>query len=107
MAKLMDECFIFCWKDEHDSRFMELRVEDNGPGIPADVMAHVFEPYITTKPKGTGLGLAVVKKIVEEHNGLIRADNLPAGGACFVIRLPLAAASSQSSVPSVIREKRA
>ncbi len=96
-----------CWKDEHDSRFMELRVEDNGPGIPADVMAHVFEPYITTKPKGTGLGLAVVKKIVEEHNGLIRADNLPAGGACFVIRLPLATASSQSSVPPVIREKRA
>ncbi len=96
-----------CWRDEHDSRFMELRVEDNGPGIPADVMAHLFEPYITTKPKGTGLGLAVVKKIVEEHNGLIRAENLPAGGACFVVRLPLAAASSQPVVPAETREKRA
>ncbi len=96
-----------CWKDEQDGRFMELRVEDNGPGIPADVMAHLFEPYITTKPKGTGLGLAVVKKIVEEHNGLIRAENLPAGGACFVVRLPLAAARSQSSAPAQLREKRA
>ncbi len=96
-----------CWRDEHDSRFMELRVEDNGPGIPADVMAHLFEPYITTKPKGTGLGLAVVKKIVEEHNGLIRAENLPAGGACFVVRLPLATASSQPLVPAELREKRA
>jgi len=98
-----------CWIDEHDSRFIELRVEDNGPGIPAEVMAHLFEPYMTTKPKGTGLGLAVVKKIVEEHNGLIRAENLPAGGACFVIRLPLAtaAASSQSLASAVTREKQA
>ncbi len=96
-----------CWKDEHDGHFIELRVEDNGPGIPADVMAHLFEPYMTTKPKGTGLGLAVVKKIVEEHNGLIRAENLPTGGACFVIRLPLAAANSQSSIPAVTREKQA
>ncbi len=96
-----------CWRDEQDGRFMELRVEDNGPGIPDDVMAHLFEPYITTKPKGTGLGLAVVKKIVEEHNGLIRAENLPAGGACFIVRLPLAAVRSQSSAPAQIREKRA
>ncbi len=96
-----------CWRDEHDSRFMELRVEDNGPGIPGDVMAHLFEPYITTKPKGTGLGLAVVKKIVEEHNGLIWAENLPAGGACFVVRLPLASVTSQPAVPAEIREKRA
>ncbi len=96
-----------CWKDEHDGRFVELCIEDNGPGIPDDVMDHLFEPYMTTKPKGTGLGLAVVKKIVEEHNGLVRAENLPAGGASFVIRLPLAAADGQSSVSAVTREKRA
>ena len=91
------------WHDELDGRFMELRVEDNGPGIPDDVMAHLFEPYITTKPKGTGLGLAVVKKIVEEHNGVIYAENLPSGGAGFVIRLP----GSQQLFSAVIREKRA
>ncbi len=92
-----------CWHDEPDGRFMELRVEDNGPGIPDDVMAHLFEPYITTKPKGTGLGLAVVKKIVEEHNGVIYAENLPDGGASFVIRLP----GSQVSASAAIQEKRA
>ncbi len=91
------------WHDEQDGRFVELRVEDNGPGIPEEVMAHLFEPYITTKPKGTGLGLAVVKKIVEEHNGVIYAENLPSGGAGFVIRLP----GSQQSFSAEVRERRA
>ncbi|HFC53376.1 MAG TPA: HAMP domain-containing protein [Gammaproteobacteria bacterium] len=91
------------WHDEQDGRFVELRVEDNGPGIPEEVMAHLFEPYITTKPKGTGLGLAVVKKIVEEHNGVIYAENLPSGGAGFVIRLP----GSQRSFSAEVRERRA
>ncbi len=68
---------------------IELQVRDNGPGIPEELMGRFFEPYVTTKPKGSGLGLAVVKKIVEEHGGMIRAENPPEGGAAIIVRLPL------------------
>ena len=67
---------------------IELRIEDNGPGIPPELMDRLFEPYVTTKEKGTGLGLAIVQRIVEEHGGSIQAENLPDGGACVTIRLP-------------------
>jgi len=72
-----------------ESGRMELRIEDNGPGFPSGMSGQFFEPYITTKHKGTGLGLAVVKKIVEEHGGSVWAENAPAGGAVIVITLPL------------------
>ena len=68
---------------------VELRLQDNGPGIPADMLGRFFEPYVTDKPKGTGLGLAIVKKIVEEHGGVVWAENLPQGGAAIVVRLPV------------------
>ena len=73
----------------NDQQVVELRIEDNGPGIPDNILPDVFEPYVTTKNKGTGLGLAIVKKIVEEHNGSIRAENSAEGGACIVIRFPI------------------
>jgi nitrogen fixation/metabolism regulation signal transduction histidine kinase len=57
-------------------RFVRLRVMDNGPGFPEKVLKRAFEPYVTTKPRGTGLGLAVVQKIVEEHGARVRATNL-------------------------------
>ncbi|WP_300616055.1 ATP-binding protein, partial [Dokdonella sp.] len=69
--------------------WIELVVADNGPGLPADFGERWFEPYTTSKPKGTGLGLAVVKKIVEEHGGSVQAGNGVQGGAEFVLRLPL------------------
>jgi two-component system, NtrC family, sensor histidine kinase HydH len=65
-----------------------LRVADSGPGIPGDVLDHVFEPFVSTKPTGTGLGLSISRRIVEEHDGTIRVQNRPEGGACFTIRLP-------------------
>lgn len=68
--------------------YVEVSVEDNGPGFDADTLGQVFEPYITTKKKGTGLGLAIVKKIIEEHGGTIRAENVTDGGGRVVIRLP-------------------
>lgn len=77
----------FVHADEQD--WVELAVADNGPGLPADFGERWFEPYTTSKPKGTGLGLAVVKKIVEEHGGGVRAGNNAQGGAEFVLRLPL------------------
>jgi len=83
---------------EKGASFVELRVEDNGPGFPETMLGRLFEPYVTSKEKGTGLGLAVVKRIVEEHGGGIVAENLVEGGACVTIRLPVAQASTQSAV---------
>src|SRR5690606_12268229 len=68
-----------------EQEWVELVVADNGPGLPADFGERWFEPYTTSKPKGTGLGLAVVKKIVEEHGGGVRAGNSAQGGAEFVM----------------------
>jgi nitrogen fixation/metabolism regulation signal transduction histidine kinase len=76
-------------KELGDCRFVELKIEDNGPGIDTDVLGQVFEPYVTTKSKGTGLGLAIVKKIIEEHGGMIRIENRTGGGCCVALRLPL------------------
>lgn len=67
---------------------VDLCVEDNGPGFPEELRGRMFEPYATTKPKGTGLGLAVVKKIVEEHHGSITVSNMDNGGAQVCVRLP-------------------
>jgi len=68
--------------------WVELAVADNGPGLPEDFGERWYEPYTTSKAKGTGLGLAVAKKIAEEHGGSIRADNRAGGGAVFTLRLP-------------------
>jgi nitrogen fixation/metabolism regulation signal transduction histidine kinase len=72
-----------------DDDFVELRVEDDGPGFQRDMLGRVFDPYVTSKTKGTGLGLAIVRKIVEEHGGHIEADNGAGGGACIRIELPV------------------
>jgi PAS domain S-box-containing protein len=74
---------------DDDQAFVELAVADNGPGLPAGFGERWFEPYTTSKNKGTGLGLAVVKKIAEEHGGGIRAENRAQGGAVFTLRLPI------------------
>ncbi len=67
-----------------------IQVEDNGPGLPQDKLDTIWQPFFTTKAegKGTGLGLSICRTIVEEHQGEITAENLPGGGARFVIRLP-------------------
>jgi len=68
---------------------LKLTIADNGSGFPEHLLARAFEPYMTTKPKGTGLGLPIVKKIVEEHGGKISIDNQTQGGTCVSIWLPL------------------
>ncbi|MBI4692692.1 MAG: HAMP domain-containing protein [Gammaproteobacteria bacterium] len=68
---------------------LEIRIEDRGAGIKAEILDAVFEPYVTNKTKGTGLGLAIVKKIVEEHGGVVTIENNPECGATAIIRLPL------------------
>jgi nitrogen fixation/metabolism regulation signal transduction histidine kinase len=67
-------------------------ITDNGTGFPENLMKRVFEPYVTTKPKGTGLGLVIVKKIVEEHGGDVTITNAAPRGARVTITLPNAAA---------------
>ena len=69
-------------------RVLEIITMDDGPGFELASLSRVFEPYVTSKPRGTGLGLAIVKKIVEEHDGTIKAENRPDGGAMVTIQLP-------------------
>jgi two-component system sensor histidine kinase HydH len=64
-------------------------VSDNGPGIPHEKLASIFEPYFTTKPEGTGLGLWIAQQIVTAHRGTVRAQNGPDRGALFTMTLPL------------------
>jgi two-component system nitrogen regulation sensor histidine kinase GlnL len=56
---------------------LEFCVRDNGPGVPDDLVPHLFDPFVTTKPSGTGLGLALVAKIIRDHGGVIECDNQP------------------------------
>lgn len=73
------------------ARAVRIAVEDDGPGIPPEVMAHIFDPFYTTRAagEGTGLGLYLVEEIVAEHQGCILVDCPPAGGTRFSIWLPL------------------
>jgi PAS domain S-box-containing protein len=72
-----------------NSGFQRITVFDNGPGIPAASMTKLFRPFFTTKANGTGLGLAVVQKIIVQHGGQVEARNRPEGGAAFIVTLPV------------------
>lgn len=72
------------------TRGVELRVADNGPGIPADQIEKIFEPLFTTKSFGTGLGLPAVQKIMEQHNGGLDVTSEPGNGAVFTLWWPIA-----------------
>jgi signal transduction histidine kinase len=71
--------------------YVDIRIADNGSGINPDQMSKIFDPYFTTKQSksGTGLGLYITKKVVEDHNGSIKVDSTPETGTVFTIRLPL------------------
>ncbi|WP_150428485.1 ATP-binding protein [Dechloromonas sp. CZR5] len=76
-------------RTERGLRHARLSIADNGPGFPVELLPRIFEPYVTTKARGTGLGLPIVRKIVDEHQGSIEISNAPEGGARIDIRLPL------------------
>jgi signal transduction histidine kinase len=67
---------------------VKVEVEDTGPGVDAATARRLFEPLITTKDKGIGLGLALVKRIVERHGGTVAYEERSGGGARFTVRLP-------------------
>ncbi len=71
-----------------EGRGMVVSVADHGPGIPAELRGRVFEPYFTTKPGGTGLGLALVRQTVEAHQGTIAVSETPGGGVTFTLVFP-------------------
>ena len=68
---------------------VRMLVADDGPGIPDEVRARIFEPYFSTRKSGTGLGLAIAHTIVSEHGGAIRVDDNTHAGAVFAVELPL------------------
>ncbi|MCP3981389.1 MAG: PAS domain-containing protein [bacterium] len=70
-------------------RLAVFRVSDSGPGIPSHERARVFFPFYTTKSEGSGVGLAMAKKIVDRHRGLIDVTESSTGGAMFTVRLPM------------------
>lgn len=75
---------------------LRIEVRDDGPGVDAEVIDRIFNPFFTTKDSGTGLGLAIAHRIIESHGGRIIVHNRSEGGACFTIELP--AASNAASV---------
>jgi signal transduction histidine kinase len=77
-------------REVHSGReWLRIEVSDQGMGIPSELLHRVFEPFFTTKAQGTGLGLAVVRRILDEHGGEITVESTPGRGTTFIIRLPL------------------
>jgi two-component system sensor histidine kinase HydH len=72
-----------------DQQAILVQVSDNGPGIPQERLASIFDPYFTTKVEGSGLGLWIAQQIATAHGGTIQAQNGPNGGAVFAMALPL------------------
>jgi two-component system, NtrC family, nitrogen regulation sensor histidine kinase GlnL len=70
-------------------RWLRIRIADTGAGITQDNMGRLFEPFFTTKQNGTGLGMAVTRRIIEEHNGTIQVESSPGQGTTFTVMLPM------------------
>jgi two-component system sensor histidine kinase HydH len=86
----------------HDENGIQrVTIFDNGPGIPNTVLPKLFRPFFTTKAHGTGLGLAVVQKIIVQHGGHVEARNRGEGGAAFIVSLPVC-----RSVPEAVESKQ-
>lgn len=86
---------------------VEVRISDNGPGIPSDLREQIFNPFVTTKKSGVGLGLSIVSKIVDGHHGWVRiedgataGDGQKGSGACFVLFFPRASETRAAGEPS-------
>jgi two-component system, LuxR family, sensor kinase FixL len=79
-----------------DEATVEIAVSDNGPGLSADVMSRLFEPFVSTKRTGMGLGLSICRTIIESHNGRLWNEANPGGGTIFRFTLPVASAKERS-----------
>jgi two-component system sensor histidine kinase HydH len=85
----------------------ELRVRDDGPGVPPDALGRLFEPFFSLKPAGTGLGLAIAHRTIAAHGGRIEASSAPGSGMTVQVTLPLArpAGGRASSMASRARAR--
>jgi signal transduction histidine kinase len=88
---------------------VEVRIADSGPGIPQELREQIFNPFVTTKKTGVGLGLSIVSKIMDGHNGFIRIENTKQAqgnnetGACFVLFFPaVAKTATRETSPLVV-----
>lgn len=88
--------------EDPDAAAAVVRIIDDGPGVPPALAARIFEPFVTTKPKGegTGLGLGIARRIVEKHGGMIRCESRP-GRTVFEVRLPLRAPAARAGAAAV------
>lgn len=77
-------------------REVVIRVSDNGPGIPAAVRQKVFDPFFTTKEEGTGLGMSIAKRIINEHQGWLDITTTEGGGATLIVTLPVKESTDES-----------
>ena len=94
MAKLNPNNVFFSFaspflRDPNDTLYFVIEISDNGVGIPAEKTSHIFEPFFTNKEKGTGLGLAMVYRIIKDHKGAIYVESREGAGTDFYISLPL------------------
>ena len=80
------EIRVTTWHDGNET--LRIEVSDRGPGVPADLVDRIFDPFCTTKATGTGLGLAISRSIAEAHRGKLLYRRRSGGGACFVLELP-------------------
>jgi signal transduction histidine kinase len=86
-----------------NNQIVTIHFDDEGQGIPAETLEKIWDPFFTTKEKGTGLGLGIVKNIIESHGGSIQVLNRPQGGARVTVELPvqhppIAAGSNSSEI---------
>ena len=70
--------------------FVEVVISDTGPGLPPEILDRLFQPFVTTKPNGTGIGLSISRSIIEAHGGRLSTVPNPACGATFRFTLPVA-----------------
>ncbi len=71
-----------------DEGLIVFRISDNGSGVPAEVRETLFEPFVSTRKNGVGLGLSIARTVIEAHLGTVRAEDNPGGGALFVVEIP-------------------
>jgi len=88
-----------------EEAWIEIGVRDHGPGIPAEVLSRIYEPFFTTKRDGLGMGLSICRFIAEAHGGHLQATNLPEGGAALTFRLPVAGYSRRAD-EALTQERR-
>jgi len=74
---------------DEDKKWIKIRVKDTGAGIKKEELAHIFDPYFTTKPSGTGLGLAIVHNIINAHDGKMKVESSPEKGTAVTLFLPI------------------